>query len=62
MVFGDGNRGNVLIFNQKHNKFLMIGDGQNKNLWLMGNVVAFLEVCILSKKKNGLIIMLIHLI
>ena len=64
VVFGDGNRGNVFnLFNQiANNKFLMIGDGQNKkSMAYVENVVAFLEVCIFEKGM-ACIIMLIHLI
>ena len=57
VIFGEGNRGNVYnLFKQiASGKFLMIGKGKNKkSVAYIGNVVAFLEGCILTKKKYGL--------
>ena len=57
VLFGEGNRGNVFnLFNQiASRKFLMIGNGENKkSMAYIGNLVAFLELCIKSNKKYGL--------
>ena len=57
VIFGEGNRGNVYnLFKQiASNKFLMVGDGNNKkSLAYIGNVVAFLATCISSDVKYGL--------
>ena len=56
VIFGEGNRGNVFnLFNQiASGKFLMVGDGKNKkSMAYIGNVVAFLEACILTNQKFG---------
>lgn len=56
VIFGEGNRGNVYnLFKQiASGKFLMIGKGENKkSMAYIGNVVAFLEVCISTKQKYG---------
>ncbi len=57
VIFGEGNRGNV--FNLLHQiasgKFLMVGNGENKkSMTYIGNIVAFLEVCIATEQKYGL--------
>lgn len=57
VIFGEGNRGNVYnLFNQiASKKFLMVGKGRNKkSMAYVGNIVAFLEECILSNKNYGL--------
>ena len=57
VVFGEGNRGNVFnLINQiASGKFLMLGKGENKkSMAYIGNVVAFLENCILTEQKYGL--------
>lgn len=56
VIFGEGNRGNVFnLLNQiASGRFLMIGNGQNKkSMAYIGNVTAFLETCLYSKKKFG---------
>lgn len=56
VIFGEGNRGNVFnLFNQiASGKFLMLGKGDNKkSMAYIGNVVAFLEACILTDQKYG---------
>ncbi|MEM7521389.1 MAG: NAD-dependent epimerase/dehydratase family protein [Pseudomonadota bacterium] len=57
VIFGEGNRGNVYnLFNQINSgRFLMIGDGQNrKSLAYIGNVVAFLEECLVGARHENL--------
>ena len=57
VIFGEGNRGNVFnLLNQiASRKFMMIGKGKNKkSIAYIGNVVAFLETCILTNQKYGL--------
>ena len=57
VIFGEGNRGNVFnLLNQiASSKFLMVGKGENKkSMAYIGNIVAFLEVCITSEHKYGL--------
>ena len=57
VVFGEGNRGNVFnLFNQiATGKFIMIGNGENKkSIAYIGNVVAFIEMCISSNQKYSL--------
>ena len=56
VIFGEGNRGNVFnLLNQiASGKFLMVGKGKNKkSMAYVGNVVAFLETCIATKKNYG---------
>ena len=56
VIFGEGNRGNVFnLFNQIASRnFLMVGNGANKkSMAYIGNVVAFLEACILTDQKYG---------
>ena len=56
VIFGEGNRGNVFnLLNQvASGKFLMVGKGENKkSMAYIGNVVAFLEVCIATDQKYG---------
>ena len=56
VIFGVGNRGNVFnLLNQiASGKFLMIGRGENKkSMAYIGNVVAFLEACIVTEQKYG---------
>ncbi len=56
VIFGEGNRGNVFnLLNQiASGKFLMVGRGENKkSMAYIGNVVAFLEICISSDEKYG---------
>ena len=56
VIFGEGNRGNVFnLINQiASGKFLMIGKGENKkSMAYIGNVIAFLEVCIASDQTYG---------
>jgi nucleoside-diphosphate-sugar epimerase len=56
VIFGEGNRGNVFnLLNQiASNKFLMLGKGENKkSMAYIGNVVAFLDVCISTDQKYG---------
>ena len=56
VIFGEGNRGNVFnLLNQiASGKFLMVGKGENKkSMAYIGNVVAFLETCIVTEKKYG---------
>ena len=57
VIFGEGNRGNVFnLLNQiASGKFLMVGTGENKkSMAYIGNVVAFLETCIVTEQKYGL--------
>jgi GlcNAc-P-P-Und epimerase len=57
VIFGEGNRGNVFnLLNQiASGKFLMVGDGKNqKSMAYIGNIIAFLEICIAAKHKYGL--------
>ena len=57
VIFGEGNRGNVYnLLNQiALGKFLMVGAGENKkSMAYIGNIVAFLEACILSEQKYAL--------
>ncbi len=57
VIFGEGNRGNVFnLFNQiASGKFVMVGRGENKkSMAYIGNVVSFLETCILTDEKYGL--------
>ncbi|MDB4080371.1 NAD(P)-dependent oxidoreductase [Amylibacter sp.] len=57
VIFGEGNRGNVYnLLNQiASGKFVMIGKGENKkSMAYIGNVVAFLEECLLTDTKYGL--------
>ena len=54
VIFGEGNRGNVFnLFKQiASGKFLMVGSGKNKkSMAYIGNIVAFLEQCIVIEKK-----------
>jgi GlcNAc-P-P-Und epimerase len=56
VIFGEGNRGNVFnLLNQiASGKFLMVGKGKNKkSMAYIGNIVAFLEVCISTNQKYG---------
>jgi GlcNAc-P-P-Und epimerase len=56
VIFGEGNRGNVFnLLNQiASGKFVMVGKGENKkSMAYIGNVVAFLEACILTDQKYG---------
>jgi GlcNAc-P-P-Und epimerase len=56
VIFGEGNRGNVYnLLNQiASGKFLRVGRGENKkSMAYIGNIVAFLEACISSKRKYG---------
>ena len=56
VIFGEGNRGNVFnLLNQiASGKFLMVGKGENKkSMAYIGNVVAFLETCIVTDQKYG---------
>ncbi len=57
VIFGEGNRGNVynLMKLIENNKFLMVGNGENKkSMAYIGNVVAFLDRCITTNLKYGL--------
>jgi GlcNAc-P-P-Und epimerase len=57
VIFGEGNRGNVFnLFNQiASGKFIMVGNGNNKkSMAYIGNLVAFIETCITSDRKNAL--------
>lgn len=57
VIFGEGNRGNVFnLFNQiASGKFIMVGNGNNKkSMAYIGNLVAFIECCITSDRKNAL--------
>lgn len=57
VIFGEGNRGNVFnLLNQiASGKFLMVGSGKNKkSMAYIGNIIAFLEVCIDTNKKYGI--------
>ena len=56
VIFGEGNRGNVFnLLNQiASGKFLMVGKGNNKkSMAYIGNIVAFLEACIITEQKYG---------
>ena len=56
VIFGEGNRGNVFnLLNQiASGKFLMVGKGKNKkSMAYIGNIVAFLEACIITEQKYG---------
>ena len=56
VIFGEGNRGNVFnLLNQiASGKFLMVGRGENKkSMAYIGNIVAFLEACIVTEQKYG---------
>ena len=57
VIFGEGNRGNVFnLLNQiASGKFLMVGKGENKkSMAYIGNIVAFLETCIVAEQKYGI--------
>lgn len=57
VIFGEGNRGNVYnLFSQiSSDRFIMIGKGENKkSMAYIGNVVAFLEVCLQTEIKYGI--------
>lgn len=54
VIFGEGNRGNVYnLLNQiASGKFLMVGKGENKkSMAYIGNIVAFLEACIVADRR-----------
>lgn len=56
VIFGEGNRGNVFnLLNQiASGKFLMVGKGENKkSMAYVGNVVAFLETCLMTPQQYG---------
>lgn len=56
VIFGEGNRGNVYnLLNQiASGKFLMVGRGENKkSMAYIGNIVAFLELCLKTDQKYG---------
>lgn len=56
VIFGEGNRGNVFnLLNQiASGKFLMVGHGENKkSMAYIGNIVAFLEACVMTEQKYG---------
>ena len=56
VIFGEGNRGNVFnLLNQiASGKFLMVGRGENKkSMAYIGNIVAFLNACIVTDQKYG---------
>ena len=56
VIFGEGNRGNVFnLLNQiASGKFLMVGKGENKkSMAYIGNIVAFLETCLVTEQKYG---------
>ena len=56
VIFGEGNRGNVFnLLNQiASGKFLMVGKGDNKkSMAYIGNIVAFLEICLATDQKYG---------
>ena len=56
VIFGEGNRGNVFnLLNQiASGKFMMVGLGENKkSMAYIGNIVAFLDVCITTEQKYG---------
>lgn len=56
VIFGEGNRGNVynLLSQIASGKFLMVGKGENKkSMAYIGNMVAFLEACISTKRNYG---------
>lgn len=56
VIFGEGNRGNVYnLLNQiASGKFVMVGAGENKkSMAYIGNIVAFLEACIVTDQKYG---------
>ena len=58
VIFGEGNRGNVFnLLNQiASGNFIMVGKGENKkSMAYIGNVVAFLEACLISENKYTLI-------
>lgn len=58
VIFGEGNRGNVYnLFRQiASRKFLMVGDGKNKkSLAYILNIVEFLDHCINTDTKYGVI-------
>ncbi len=57
VIFGEGNRGNVFnLFNQiASNKFLMVGNGNNKkSMAYVKNFIDFLVACIDCQQKYGL--------
>ncbi len=57
VIFGEGNRGNVfnLLKQIASGKFLMVGKSENKkSMAYIGNIVAFLETCIISDHKYGM--------
>ena len=57
VIFGEGNRGNVFnLLNQiALVRFIMVGSGKNKkSMAYIGNVVSFLEACILSEEKYSI--------
>lgn len=57
VIFGEGNRGNVFnLFNQiASNRFLMVGNGNNKkSIAYIKNFVDFLVACIECQQKYGL--------
>ena len=57
VIFGEGNRGNVfnLLSQIASGKFLMVGKGDNKkSMAYVGNIVAFLEACIVADQKYGM--------
>jgi GlcNAc-P-P-Und epimerase len=57
VIFGEGNRGNVYnLLNQiASGKFVMVGSGKNrKSMAYIGNIVAFLEACIETDRKNAI--------
>ena len=63
VIFGEGNRGNVYnLFKQiASNKFLMVGDGNNKkSLAYIGNVVAFWQRVFLQTSSMDYTTILIH--
>jgi nucleoside-diphosphate-sugar epimerase len=54
VIFGEGNRGNVynLLRQIARRNFIMIGSGKNiKSMAYIGNLVAFLDVCIETERK-----------
>ena len=56
VIFGEGNRGNVfnLLYQIASGKFIMVGNGENKkSMAYIGNITAFLDVCIATKQKYG---------
>jgi GlcNAc-P-P-Und epimerase len=57
VVFGEGNRGNVfnLLRQISSGKFFMVGNGKNKkSIAYIGNLVAFLYVCINCDRSFGI--------